>query len=606
MCKFNDVWKKSYQWLNRSKNNDQHAAYCNICQIPFRVAHGGENDVKRHMNSEKHKSLAKSSSSSKKLDNFFTRKCDEDDNILIAETMFVYHTVYHSHSYLSADCAGKLFPSMFQDSKTACKFKCGRTKISKIAENCLASASISLVIRDLENNHKYSIATDASNKGNIKTFPLVLRYFDKNKGVQTKLLSFFNLESEKSVDISSALIKELNKHKIHLRDATAFSADNASVNFGKHQSVFTELKKFNENMLPMGCVCHILHNCLKKAASLLKFDLELIVIKCFNEFSSSTTKIVALKEFFQFCDLEWSELLRHVPTRWLTLIPAVDRLLKNFDALKSYFLSQNNASPMLVKFFEYDLAEAYLGFLSNIGNVFFKHIKTLESDECLVLEVFKIMETVKQFLITTQNEKFYGFIANQVLKKSENDVNKGLFIKETAAFIDASISYLDKWYNFHDDKFKLLGEMALTNIPSFNNIQEIVSQFKIENVDINALFLEFIILKDYLCTASEALQNLKPDKKWVELFKMSDLPNFTIICNFVFSLPHSNANPERIFSLAFNHWRKERNRILLKTVEAELIIKFNFNLTCSEFKNFLKSTDGQKILKYVKGSQKYL
>lgn len=608
MCKFNDSWKHTYAWLSKSKNNEC-GAYCNLCKVPFLIGHGGENDVKKHMNSERHRTFIKTASSSRKIDNFFVKKGDSDvEKLLIAETTFVYHTVFHSHSYLSSDCAGKLFPQIFSDSTVACKFRCGRTKTSKISQNCLASASKLLIIQDLANNHKYSVATDASNKGNIKTFPLVLRYFDKGKGVQTRLLSFFNLDAEKSTDISNAILEQLNRYGLDIKNATAYSADNASVNFGKHQSVFTELKKNNENILPSGCVCHILHNCIKKATALLKFDIELIVIKSYNEFSSSTIKTTALKEFFEFCDLEWSELLRHVPTRWLTLIPAVERLLKNFEPVKSYFLSQNKTAPILIKFFEHDLAEAYLGFLCNIGNVFLKTIKTLESDDCLVLELYQIMENLNTFLLTTLNEKFYGFIAHQTLKKCDNTVDKDLFVKEATAFIEASISYINKWYNFTDNKFKLLAEMALSSDSvKFDNILEIVSQFNIQNINVDLLFEEFVSIKNYLSIATEEFKFLKADQKWVCIFKnLNNLPNFELLCQFIFSLPHSNANPERIFSLAFNHWRKERNRMSLKTVEAELLIKFNFNMSCSEFTKYLKTAEGKKLLQEVKSSNKYL
>lgn len=67
--------------------------------------------------------------------------------------------------------------------------------------------------------------TDASNKGNIKTFPLLLRYFHQQKGLKTSLLCFYSLNSEKAISILES--------GLNLKQISAYCADNASVNFGK-------------------------------------------------------------------------------------------------------------------------------------------------------------------------------------------------------------------------------------------------------------------------------------------------------------------------------------------------------------------------------------
>jgi hypothetical protein len=49
---------------------------------------------------------------------------------------------------------------------------------------------------------------------------------------------------------------------------------------------------------------HILHNAAKHGLKLLSFDVEMLVMKVFNEFSSSAKKIDELKDFFLFfCNL---------------------------------------------------------------------------------------------------------------------------------------------------------------------------------------------------------------------------------------------------------------------------------------------------------------
>ena len=68
--------------------------------------------------------------------------------------------------------------------------------------------------------------------------------------------------------------------------------------------------------------------------------MESFVIKTYNWFASSAKKSEVLRDFCNFLDMEYKELLRHVPTKWLSLLPAFDRLLLCWPALKSYFILQ--------------------------------------------------------------------------------------------------------------------------------------------------------------------------------------------------------------------------------------------------------------------------
>jgi hypothetical protein len=69
------------------------------------------------------------------------------------------------------------------------KFHCGRTKAESIVENILAPKSIELSLEAMKagivNPVPFSLASDASNKGNHKTFS---KYFDIKKEVQNKII----------------------------------------------------------------------------------------------------------------------------------------------------------------------------------------------------------------------------------------------------------------------------------------------------------------------------------------------------------------------------------------------------------------------------------
>jgi hypothetical protein len=60
-----------------------------------------------------------------------------------------------------------------------------------------------------------------------------------------------------------------------------------------------------------------------------------------------------LKEYCDFVEIEYRQLLSHSKTRWLPLFPGIERLIHMFQALKLYFSSQEHITqtflPLKVK-----------------------------------------------------------------------------------------------------------------------------------------------------------------------------------------------------------------------------------------------------------------
>lgn len=71
----------------------------------------------------------------------------------------------------------------------------------------------------------------------------------------------------------------------------------------------------------------------------MNIDIDSVVYKIFSHFAVSAHRTEALKAVFAFVEEEYHSVQRHVPTRWLSLRPAVKRLHDTCPAIKSYFLS---------------------------------------------------------------------------------------------------------------------------------------------------------------------------------------------------------------------------------------------------------------------------
>jgi len=81
----------------------------------------------------------------------------------------------------------------------------------------------------------------------------------------------------------------------------------------------------------MGCPCHLLHNigCHASEAfqQVVGFDVEDFCIDMFYWLDKSTKCKGVLKEFCDFCNAEYHEVIRHINVRWLSLEKSVYRIL---------------------------------------------------------------------------------------------------------------------------------------------------------------------------------------------------------------------------------------------------------------------------------------
>ena len=110
----------------------------------------------------------------------------------------------------------------------------------------LGLKSEELVVKALHNISYFSVATDTSNKGNKKMYPIVVQYFCIQNGCQIKLLDFFEQACETAHGISNAVLGTLEKHDLNMSKVSAFSADNTNSNFGCRRSAFTLLQSYNK------------------------------------------------------------------------------------------------------------------------------------------------------------------------------------------------------------------------------------------------------------------------------------------------------------------------------------------------------------------------
>ena len=159
-----------------------------------------------------------------------------------------------------------------------------------------------------------------------------------------------------------------------------------------------------------------------------------------------------LKEFHIFVETEFHEILRHVPTRWLSLHPCIERILLSWKALSSYFLSRPaECSKQLLKLLMIDnestkiprLIEMYLIFSQHVMEIFKLAVQELEKNETSTADVFIILTNLRNRLKSRCDEEFFGYDIHQLLA-NVGAAEAQEVTKDFRLFLNSAITYLEK------------------------------------------------------------------------------------------------------------------------------------------------------------------
>ena len=325
-------------------------ARCLFCSSDFSITHGGKNDVTSHIKTKRHIEMDKAASASKSVNSFF--KPDIQQSTIKAETLWSLFTAKHNLAFLNSDHANKLFKEMFPDSEIAKKFACGRTKTTAIVKDALAPHFHKKMVNHLSNT--FSILMDESNDKVDKSCIILLRVLDSELGdVRTRFLDMPVVNIGTAQNLFRALKESLQKYGLDFANAMAFMSDTTNVMKGARSGVQKLIRNEVPSVYDVGCICHLADLTIKAGLEQLPLNVDQLFIDIFYHFYHSS------KRHEQFAELWWSffssepdVILKHCPTRWLSLLRCVDRYLKQLQGLISYFLSCNDQTSKVISIAE--------------------------------------------------------------------------------------------------------------------------------------------------------------------------------------------------------------------------------------------------------------
>lgn len=632
--KFKDEWRKEFPFIS-SVSGDPYRFRCNVCSISILCKHQGKADVKDHCRSNGHLQKAKDLEKQPRLDSCYRDKANLERKTTEAE---VKMTVICAHANVPTAFHDKLssaIRSEFTDSKVAANYHSASTKAMCMLNGAIAPSLLSDLIAKMKYN-PFSLMIDGSNDSGLeKINPITVRIFDVNR-IKTCFLDMCPTTSATAEALfngmDSRLAKLLGMDNPWI-NCTALGVDNTSANIGVRNSLKTRIQSRNSSVYFNGCPCHILHNAAQKGADQFSFvcgfDIEEFVVDLFYWFDKSTKRKNLMQEYCHFCDHSYRAIVKHVSTRWLSLELAIERCLKQFQGLSSYFKSEQESQARfqrLQKCFENPMLEVYLLFFQSVLPALTNANKFMQREEPLIhvlnahlksllkkvmgrflkpssISVADSRNELSSFPIEEESHHlspsniWIGFQTKQLLSRLLNggDINEhtyGKFFEAAKSFLVTVVNYLQKWCPLNDDLLLNAEWLDFTKRQqvSFTSVEYFIFNFPnlFSGFDLDVLGEEFMgyqaLLDDAIPIAVKTDVGLgvedphQVDALWAYLGSRCEPGTTKLrfgqlfkVAKAVLTIPHSNAGEERIFSLINKNRTPSRSSLQLEGTLSSII-----------------------------------
>jgi hypothetical protein len=319
--------------------------------------------------------------------------------VTTAEILWALKVVESNFTFASCDNVGQLFQIMFDgESKISKDFTCGATKVSYLITHGVAPYFKERLLSDIKkSNRGFTVQYDETTTAQVKKqMDLVVRYWsdEHNRIIVHYLESMFFGHAEAST-VKTRILQSMYANGLPLSKLLALSSDGPNVNKSITAQVNKELAECHlPTLIDIGtCSLHKVHNAFSKGLDDFGSDSEDLSVKLFYWFKHSSARREDLKIVQFSLELDEVFMLRHVPSRWLTLQPAVKRILEQWRALHSYFkhlpntnkaVQQNGQYKEIMRLLENPKCAVQLEFIADVAVVYNNFLRRFQSEGPLV------------------------------------------------------------------------------------------------------------------------------------------------------------------------------------------------------------------------------
>ena len=574
-------------WLKPSQGEEK-KAYCVYCKCDLIAK---LTDLRRHAKSEKHKkaaspfidvrqqTLSKWSAGCTTTAQETTSQAEGRLALVVAE-----HTSFLTIDHLSEACK-----KAFYDSIATKNLKLHRTKCRNIIVNVLVPHFRKILREDVGDSH-YSILIDESTDITVtKLLGVVMRYFSKSlERIVSTHLGLVNVEDGCAQSIVNAIKQLLHSMKLNTNKLLGIGVDNAS---GLNNGVYQLAKReFHLPCLVMvRCVCHSIQLAISHAAEeSLPRNVDFMIKETYNWFSHSTKRQATYKALYETLNngKQPLKLTRVCDTRWVSMEPAVVRILNQWEELKLHFEVVRSSekcytAEMLFNMYSDKVNKLYLIFLRSILQDVQQTVKVFQGEN---VDPTKLLADLTHLILATSKRVL---TPSAKIDPLTQDISEYV---DTRAYLgyqfetNCSMSNLPEEsqcmlrYRCSAFVVKLCTELRSRLPDNFETLEK-MSLFSVASscertiVDLAASFGYSSSMNELYSGVNHCWQETASTVKfWNEVCHYKDVDLCQLAIS-ILSLPHSNAEVERLFSQLNLVKSKLRNRINIASVNAVLAIR---------------------------------
>lgn len=509
---------------------------------------------------------------------------------------------------MSVDHLTEVVKRVFPDSCSS-KIDLKRTKCTGIIRNIFGPHFLSRIIQDVGDQH-YSLVLDESTDIAVqKMLGIVIQYVSVNlEEVVSTFLGIIHIADGTAETMGKAVDNYIRKIGLKYSNCIGIGSDNAAVMTGHYNGVHKLLEeKWQKKLILMRCSCHSIQLAVTAASATLPRNLEFLVKETYTWFSHSTVRLEKFRNlYYNVHKQDPLKIVNVCATRWLSIYTAVDRILDQWDDLKSYFLSVSNSeksysAQLLHDMFSDESNLVYLRYmkyvLSDVNNLN-KSLQSKNDSFKVMDDLVNVIEKLAKLVVnpTTKNilqvqnlrsyanpVPYFGIRCEQILCRM-NDPNTVQNIRaRSVEFVFELIDQLKARLPNNIRIFRMIKSFSIENTLKVikNRITEIavMEEFNLDLDTVEKIERQW----ENITSVQWDLDLVKSGDSfrfWMTVYKFRDsagINPFKELCDLVFillALPISNADVERVFSMMNIVKSKLRNRMLRKTCNAILLIRY--------------------------------